>query len=209
VLSRGNADRDAAHADLLVQRDTGANRATLDLGYQGSRESDEGVAITTRRRVFGGLKFDHYATERLYGYASSRGERDGVNHIDLRLTSGLGAGYDWWKTPDFELATEAGLAWVSEFYSDETDDDGYPAANVLWRLRRKLYEPFTFFHRGSWVPSLVESDNHLIDTETGLRVPITSALFLEGKLRFRWDSEPAEDAERSDYDWLLDLGYGF
>lgn len=50
---------------------------------------------------------------------------------------------------------------------------------------------------------------HLVKTSTGLRTSLTDVWFVEAKVLFDWDSEPAEDAERRDVVYLLGAGLSF
>ena len=40
----------------------------------------------------------------------ARSARDRIAHLDLRVTPGVGAGYQWIERPDFNFSTEAGLS---------------------------------------------------------------------------------------------------
>ena len=72
-----------------------------------------------------------------------------------------------------------------------------------------LTDRLFFFHTGEWFPGLEAGTGHLVKTSTGLRTELTDVWFLEAKVLFDWDSEPAEDAERRDATYLLSAGYSF
>lgn len=212
AFHRGNSFTDEAHTRLDAVRETKVNRLTAIASYDGdrSRDLDTDVRTTTERRLFGALKYDHFITDRLYWLLSNSAEKDGVKELELRFVTGPGLGYTWIKTDRTTFFTEAGLSYVNENYEDSELDDEYIAALVSWGLTRKLADALDFFHSGSWLPSLEDIDDRmLVRTETGLRAKLTTRTFLEGKVRWDWDSEPADDRERVDVDYILALGLGF
>ena len=46
-------------------------------------------------------------------------------------------------------------------------------------------------------------------TKTGLRFPLRSGFSINAGFEWDWDNQPAEDAGKSDYRYILSLGYGF
>ena len=46
-------------------------------------------------------------------------------------------------------------------------------------------------------------------TRTGLRFPLRGGLYLNAGLEWDWDDTPAEDADKSDYRYILSIGYEF
>jgi hypothetical protein len=46
-------------------------------------------------------------------------------------------------------------------------------------------------------------------TRTGLRFPIRSGLTLNAGFEWDWDNTPAEGTDKSDYRYILSIGYGF
>jgi hypothetical protein len=210
-LKRGNSVEDESSVELRAVRESKQNRITLQSAYAGTRteDSDTGERSTTEREIFGDLKYDQFLSERLYWFGRTRGERDGVEDLDLRFLVGSGAGYDWIKREGTRFSTEAGLAWVSDDYEGTDRDDDRLSGLLSWEFSTRPNDLLTAFHRGSWLPSLEELDVMLLYTETGLRVELAKRWFLEGKLRWDWNAEPAQDRERLDVDYILGLGVNF
>src|SRR5262245_44594795 len=213
-FQRGNTITDSANADFAARRRTEVDRTTFKAGYIGSRETDieEGApdeTSTTKRKLFGGGQYDYFFTKKLYGYTRLDAERDGVAFLDLRLLTGIGAGWQVWELAKRSLSFETGLSWVSENYSDDTPDDGFLALRTAWNLNEGLTDRLSFFHTGEWFPGLEVGSGNLVKTSTGLRTALTDVWYLEGKVLFNWDSQPAEDADRRDATYLLSAGYSF
>jgi putative salt-induced outer membrane protein YdiY len=213
-FQRGNSITDNANFDFAARRRTEIDRMTFSAGYIGSRQTDEDDAgveetVTTKRKVFAGGQYDYFFTKKLYGYTRLNAEKDGVAFLDLRLLAGVGAGWQVWELPQRSLAFESGFAWVSENYSDDTEDDDFLALRNAWNYDQGLTDRLRFFHTGEWFPGLESGTGHLVKTSTGLRTALTDVWFLEAKVLFDWDSEPADDAERRDATYLLSAGYSF
>jgi putative salt-induced outer membrane protein YdiY len=210
---RGNTITDSGHVDFAARRRTDVDRITLDAGYLGARETDEDPmpdeTNTTQRRVFGGGQYDYFLTKKLYGYGRVNAEKDGVALLDLRLLTSLGAGWQIWELPRRSLSLESGVSWVSEHFSDDTPDDGFLALRAAWNYDQGLSDRLRFFHTGEWFPGLEAGSGQLIKTSSGLRTALTDVWFLEAKVRFDWDSQPAEDANRRDVVYLVNVGWSY
>jgi hypothetical protein len=212
-FERGNSVTDRANVDFAARRRTEVDRTTFTAGYRGDRQTDEDaipeVSTTTERKLFAGGQYDYFFTKKLYGYTRLHAEKDGVAFLDLRLLAGLGVGWQVWELPQRMLSFETGLAWVSENYSDDTEDEDFLALRNAWNYDQGLTDRLRFFHTGEWLPGLESGTGHLVKTTTGLRSSLTDVWFLEAKVLFDWDSEPAEDAERRDVVYLFGAGYSF
>ena len=136
-------------------------------------------------------------------------ERDGPSDLDLRYLLGGGPGYRFVNRDDFNLTVRVGPAWVSENFNDESRDEDKASAALIWDMDRKLGDIFTLFAEGTFALSIESSDDALVRSETGVRAAVTRQIFLEGKVEWDWDSEPAEDAERQDVSYVFGVGYEF
>ena len=120
--------------------------------------------------------------------------------------------YDRAMSPERRDATgriEAGPTWVSENYTDDTENLDYLAARVAWNLDWVFYEGVSFFHNGRAYPSLENRHDQLVETKTGLRYKLFGDFFGESRVHWTWDSTPADDKKRQDLSVILGLGYGF
>lgn len=211
TFDRGNTWRNAAAASLDAVRRAEYDRITFGAGYIGerSRDPDTGDESTTKSQEFIGLQYDLFFRPKWYMLATSRAEKDRVAGLDLRLTTGVGVGYQFVETDELKANIELGPTWVSEHYEDNQNDNDYIAARVAWNLDWLLYSGLTFFHRGRALPSLEDRHDQFVATDTGLRYKLWGGFFGESKLHWEWDSTPAEDKKRQDLTVILGLGYGF
>jgi len=210
-FDRGSTRSDAGSAAMDAVRRSETDRTTFGAGYaaEKTRNLDTGEDTTTKRNLFAGLQYDLFFRPKWYMYANARGEKDGVADLALRLTTGVGLGYQFFETDTFKFNVEAGPTWVSENYSDDTPNIDYLAARVAWNLDWVLYSGISFFHNGSAFPSLENRHDQLVITKTGLRYKLWGDFFGESKVLWTWDSTPADDKERQDLSVILGLGYAF
>ncbi len=211
AFDRGNTTRSAGTAALDAVRRAEADRITFAAGYaaEQTEDDDTGITSTTKRQMFAGLQYDLFFQPKWYMYANARGEKDGVADLALRLTTGVGLGYQFVETDDLKFNIEAGPTWVSENYSDDTENLDYIAARVGWNLDWVFYPGVSFFHNGRAYPSLESRYDQLVETRTGFRYKIFGSFFGESKVLWVWDSTPADGKERQDLSVILGLGYGF
>lgn len=211
AFERGNTRSDAANASLDAVRRAEKDRITFGAGYaaEKTRDTETGEDVTTKRAMFGGLQYDLFFRPKWYMYANARAEKDGVADLALRFITGVGLGYQFYETETFKLNLEAGPTWVSENYSDDTENKDYVAVRVGWNLDWVIYDGISFFHNGRAFPSLESRHDQLVETKTGLRYKLFGDFFGESKVLWTWDSTPADDKERQDLTVILGLGYGF
>jgi len=216
-LERGNTDSDEVYAEFKAQRRTKADRVNFGLRYEGERNraqsrdaAGERNWDTTTREINARLRYDYFITKQLFWWAGSEAEKDGMKDLDLRFVGGGGIGYDWFETKDLVLQTAVGLTWVSENYQETDNDADYIGLLFNWKLEKLLIAQLKFFHEGSWLPGLGESwERNVVNTETGLRLNLTTALFVEGKVVFEWDTPPSAGTQRNDTDYIFAVGYKF
>jgi len=132
-----------------------------------------------------------------------------MKDLDIRLIVGAGLGYQWVERDDLKFHAQAGLTWVSENFSNQTDDESYIAARLGCRLDHTFLSNVKFFGIVDWIPSLESQNNQLINVSAGVRTYFTSSLYGEARVDWEWDSSPAQGAERQDATYLLGLGWTF
>jgi len=211
TFDRGNTDRTAAAANIDAVRRAEYDRITFGAGYIAERVRDEdtGDDETTKSQEFIGLQYDLFFRPKWYMLATSRAEKDRVAGLDLRLTTGVGIGYQFVETDELKANVELGPTWVSEHYEDGENDKDFIAARVAWNLDWMFYDGVSFFHHGRALPSLENRHDQFVATDTGFRYKLFGDFFGESKLHWEWDSTPAEGKKRVDMTVILGLGYGF
>ena len=211
LITRGNSETENVGVTLAAVRRSENDRITLGAGYYYGRQEDEdtGDKETTIDNWFVLGKYDYFLTKKFYLYGSVRAERDQIADLDLRLVVGAGLGYQWFETPDFNLFTEAGVAWVYEDYEDQ-DSENHAAARIAYHVDWKPHKMLTLFHNLEWLPAFYApfADFNL-NTDAGLRAAIIGAFFAEFKVELRYDSTPAEGKNSEDLRFLVGVGWTF
>lgn len=209
-LARGNTNADNLNAAFNLVRRGEKDRITVDGGFLYGREHVPGVAgkHETENDWFVGAKYDYFFTKKVYGYANARVERDLIADVDLRLTPGVGAGYNWVDQPDFKFYTEGGVSWLYRSYRNDGTNESV-ALRLAYHLDKKLNEHVSLFHNLEYYPALDRIDNYFFDADAGIRASITKTMFTELKIREQYDSAPAPGKGRNDTRFILGVGWNF
>jgi putative salt-induced outer membrane protein YdiY len=203
--SSGNTDLENAHVDAEFLARTASHRVTLGGAYNRASEDNH----KTEDNAVGRLKHDYFLTRALYWYLSGMAERDPFKDIRLRTTFGPGLGYQFFESEDMNLAVEAGPSYVNTNYENGGKDD---SLSGRWAVRfdRFFFEKlFQYYFANEGFISASDTSDLFMFTRTGLRFPIRGGLSLNVGFEWDWDNTPAEDADKSDYRYILSIGYGF
>jgi putative salt-induced outer membrane protein YdiY len=210
IVTRGNSDTENFNFQLDASRRTEKHRITASAGYFFGRQRDPntGQRSTTADNWFALGKYDYFFSPKLYGYAQTRVEQDRVAELALRVSPGIGAGYQWYEMPDFSLSTEAGLNWVYERYYSDGDDE-HVAGRLAYHVEKKINDKVTLFHDVEYLPSLEMIDDFNVNADAGMRTTIYKNLFSELKAEWQYDSTPAPGAQSDDFRYTLSVGWNF
>jgi len=201
----GNTDMENAHVDLEFLARTVSHRVTLGGAYNRSSEDSR----KTEDNAMGRLKHDYFLTRELYWYLKGMVERDDFKEISLRTTLGPGVGYQFFEGELMNLSVEAGPSYVYTNYSGGGQDD---SVSGRWGVKfdRFFFEKlFQYYFSNEGYVSASDSSDVFMFTRTGLRFPIRGGLSLNAGFEWDWDNIPAEGADKSDYRYILSIGYGF
>ena len=199
----GNTNVDKTNGDAEVVARSDKNRVTL--GGEIHRSETEGIETESNWLAY--LQYDHFFSDRWYGFANTSGENDEFKDIRLRTTFGLGAGYQWFDTEKTKLSFEIGANYVNIDRIESADTD-YPAARWSLDFLQRLFNSKTeFFHRHALFSALDDSQNFFFRTRTGLRLPIVENLHTTIQYNYDYDDNPAPGRVKEDKAWLFTLGY--
>jgi putative salt-induced outer membrane protein YdiY len=210
LMARGNTDTDAFTLAANAVRRTEQDRITFAAGYYFSKEKnkDTGDSSTTADNWFFLGKYDYFLTKKLYVLALTRVERDRIADLNLRVSPSVGVGYQWFDKDDFHFSTEAGLGWVFEDYKNVGSDD-HPTARLAYHIDKKLNDQVMLFHNLEYLPSLDNISDFNINADAGVRANLTSRMFSEAKVEWRFDATPAPGSQKNDVRYILGVGWQF
>ena len=201
----GNSSSGQFRIDGSVAARTKSSRYTVSGGYAMATDSGE----ETESRSSGLLKYDRFLSEKWYATAKISFTKDRFKDLNLRTILGAGPGYQFWESKRANLSIESGLDYVIEDYITAPDKE-YPA--VRWAL---LYDQYFFkdrlqaFHTQQLNISLEDTEDILVDTQTGVRVPLFLNLDASLEVDYEWDNQPSEGSKRGDTTYKFGLGYSW
>lgn len=209
ILTRGNTQTDSINAAADAVRRSEDDRLTLSGLYTYGREkSDDGSRVTAENWRASG-KYDYFLNTKWYLYGTTKIERDHVANLDLRVTPGVGTGYQWVESDKVNFNTEAGLTWVYEKYTDPDVTRDYLAGRFAYHYDRQLNQNVKFIHNLEVLPSLEEFGEFLLTTDAGIRARLTENFFGELKIVLDYNSQPAEGKTSTDVRYMASVGYEF
>ena len=201
----GNTDRENGHVDAELTARTEKHRITLGGAYNRAEDDHR----KSEENASGYSKYDYFLTQKLYLYLNSMAERDKFRDINLRTTVGPGMGYVVFEGEMMNLSLEAGPSYVRTDYDQAKDDD---SASGRWAVKfdRFFFEKrVQYYLSNEGFISASDTSDVFMFTRTGLRFPIRGGLSLNAGFEWDWDNTPVEGTDKSDYRYILSIGYGF
>lgn len=202
-FASGNTDKEDIYADGEFVARTDRNRYTIG-GLYRRAESD---GVKTEDKTLGYMKYDHFFTEKWYAYANTAAERDIFKDLDLRYSVGVGAGYQFMESERTNLSLEGGISYVNESYIID-EDNSFAAGR--WALRFDHFlvpESLQYFLYHSALQSLEDSEDLVLLTQSGFRVPFYKNLNFTAQMNWDYDKNPSSGKKKSDYLYIFTIGY--
>ncbi len=201
-LARGNSDTTAANLSTRFIVKTHRHRLTAE----GTFNYGDADGSTNTRNSLGSLKYDFFQTEKLYNYAQILTERDTFANLNLRLTEGLGIGYQFYDRRKLRLYIEAGISYYDEdrVVGDDTRGaSGRWAAGLEYETTPKWIQ---LYHRqeGYYTP---DSSSVSLRAVQGFRVPVRDQFGMYFESDYRFNSKP--EAGKAKSDTLLTIGISY
>ena len=202
-FTSGNTDTQDIYADGEFIARTDQNRYTIGGLYKSSEDDN----VQTEDKKLGYMKYDHFFTKKWYGYANTTAEQDEFKDLDLRYTLGIGSGYQFLESERTNLSFELGLSYVNEDYI-VAQDNSFVAGR--WGLRFDhfiLPKSLQYFLYHTGLQSIEDSEDLILFTSTGFRIPFYKNLNVTAQMNWEYDKSPSPGREKSDYAYILTLGY--
>ena len=185
-------------------------RTKLDAGYfYSEQKTDLGDRETTADNFFVGGKFDYFWSKKFYTYGNARYYKDKILSLDMRLTTGIGLGYQWLESDDWNIFTELGMAYVKEEYTDPDEKNSYASGRGAYHIERNFGERFGLFHNLEILDDLEETSSYLVTTDAGARAQLTSRWFMEARVMLLYNSAPPADLKKYDTRYTVGIGLKF
>lgn len=211
LVTRGNSYSDNFNINFDAVRRAADDRITVGGGYAYGREKDTntGDKNVNRENWFALGKYDYFFTPKFYGYGNARVEKDRIADLDLRFTPGVGVGYQWVESAKTNFSTEGGVSWVYEQFTSPDETRQHVAARLAYHLDHKLNDRVQFFHDLEFLPSVENLSEYLVNAQAGLRASLTEAMFTEFKIVYKYNSDPSTTADKTDLQYIANVGWRF
>ncbi len=200
--SEGNTQTFTFGAAAEAFRETDDDR--LRFGGLIARESKDDEDTVKNTRGWG--YYDYHLTDHWDLGAFVTLEYDRFKDLDLRTMVGAGPGYRFIDTKTMLFRVHAGVAYVNENFSEQSDRD-YITGVVGDELRWTISETQSFYQLLDVFPSFEEGKDVLLHAEVGFRQSLMKGIFVELALLDDFDNLPAEGRKKNDFKYLVQLGY--
>jgi len=210
LATRGNSDSESVRLSIDALRKGDKNTLTLAAGYALGQTKNQttGDKTTDIDNWFAQAKLDYAFSEKWYNYAMARVESDNVANLDLRVSPGLGIGYHYINKPETHLNLEGGVSYVWESYDNDGTNE-HVALRLAYHYDKKLNDKVSLVHNVEYLPSVYAIDDFNLNADLGIRAQLTTNMFSEFKVEWRYDSTPAPGAEENDLRYTVGVGWKF
>ncbi|MCA9471061.1 MAG: DUF481 domain-containing protein [Nitrospirales bacterium] len=202
------------NASLLGELVARSDRMRLTLQARWIYGENDNTIIA--RNAYGLIKLDFFITKRFYAYTSAIFEQDTFQDLQLRTSINAGPGYQFIDVGDFtspylkdmKLSAEIGFGFFNEDFKvaeDKSYATGRWAVDFLWPVLPTV----TFFHQHQGFPSLEDTSDFYVITQQGVRVKVWKDFISSLQINWRYDNTPSPGNKKSDFLYLLTLGYNF
>lgn len=202
VVSNGNSDTEAynALAESTLKRNKSEHSGSILLSKEKAEEE------TTKDQFRAGYGYKRFFSEKWFGSGNAEYFEDSLRGVDYRVTAGGGVGYRFWDTSFGALTVEAGANVVVEKLDGERDEN--PALRWALEYNRFLFsKKLEFFHNHSLL--VISSRGEVLDTSTGLRLPLNDWFDANLRVDYQRDTDPPEGNGQSDVTYNLGVGVKF
>jgi putative salt-induced outer membrane protein YdiY len=205
-VKKGNTETDAYTVNGELEARTEKNRYTVGAEANREEESDEKTADNWLLY----MSYDHFLTQKWFFYTNADFEQDEFKDLNLRTTVGAGSGYQFFESERKNLSVRAGPAYVNEDYTVDGEDNDYAAGRWAVKYDQYFFDRFVqLFHLHDGIVSLEDTQDILIRTRTGLRLPLGKGFNTTVQYNWDWDNSPAPDTDKVDERYLMTLGYSW
>ena len=202
-VSNGNADTQALNIFSQSTLSYGDNEHLLNIAFS----DEEADSERTKEQIEIDYGYRRYLRNDWYAAGNVEYFRDALKDIDRRITVGAAVGKQFWSNPKGALAVELGVSQVFENLDGENESN--PALRWALNFNRYLTARAEIFHTQEILTILGSGRGQIYDTATGLRYNLSDNLNVSLRADLRHESDPPENAGRSDITYGIGVGYIF
>jgi putative salt-induced outer membrane protein YdiY len=205
--TKGNTDTTAVNASTENTVRTERHRGHLSGKYAHASADGDNTAKNAR----GKLGYDYFLTKKLFATTTEFLEYDKFQGLDIRSTTGLGLGYQFFDTTSHSLSVSIGPAFVYEKFKEsgttKTVTGGW---GVNWDYDL-ISDRLRVYHNQKGFRDLGVGGSTALrwTAEQGARIEVYGKLYLKVAFEYRYNSDPEPGKKKSDEAFIWALGYEF
>jgi len=209
--SHGNTRTEDRNLSVDLSKRRQDDRITFKADYaRGEQEDpDTGKDNVTENWWRAKAKYDYFLTKKGYVYGQGRYGKDSIAELDRRVIIGGGVGYQWVESDVMNFSTEVGLSSLYEKFDDQTESNSEVSAELGYHFDRKFWKEYKFINDLSYYPSTENPSDYLLSSTAEIRASITENMFSNFRVIFDYDSNPAEDSDKTDVKYIFGVGWNF
>ncbi len=204
TIQTGNTDSAAINADAMGQTKwLDKHRVIIKAEY--NREKENGKITDDNQSLEG--TYDYFFRDKWFLNNTLKLEQDDINKIDLRTTYSAGLGYQAFESDDLNLKFILGPSYL---HTSFTNNDKEDSAAIHWATNydQKLFNGMLqIFHDHDLIVPTDDTEDFLLDTKTGMRIPLKNNIIATAQVEFNWDNAPEASITEDDTKYILMLGY--
>ena len=204
--SNGNTKSSNFSVRLLVDRKTDADDFSMksDVYYSSANNKMDA------QKWSGMLRYAYRFREKSwYNFYKIENDHDRFANIEYRIIPSTGLGYWFFDTPGFKALAEFGVGFEHTRFRKEEPDQNETVLIPRAFLEKKVFSRSKVTQDISVYPSLTESGEYRLHSETSLVNPLNEKLSLCFSFIDDYYSDPAEPAKENDSRFISTLRYSF
>jgi putative salt-induced outer membrane protein len=145
--------------------------------------------VKTAERYFTDLRLDYSFSAKIYFFGMGGWLQDEFTGIESRYFIGPGVGYRFLTGPKHFLDAEAGINFVTEDYTNNTEEE-FLEGRLYGLYQYSFSEKNKFSQSLEFLYDFDDSDNYRINSETAFITALSNYLSLKTSYEIKHDNEP-------------------
>lgn len=203
-IQDGNSETEEYNVDVKTSANwDDIHRVTLKGEYHHEKEND---TETENNRSLDAI-YDYFFQPKWFLNNTVGLEQDDIAKLDLRADIGLGLGYQPYQSDALNLGVTLGPSYLYEEYETGDTDESTAGRWTLDYDQRVWDDMFQIFHAHEVFVPAKDAKSYVLETETGVRIPIRGGIVGTAQIDFDRDNNPDAGVKKDDTEYTLKLGY--
>ena len=202
-ISASSGNTETSSQNYAWTSEVTRSRSDHRLNFTFDTQKDDDVK--TKEQLLAGYRYRRFFGERWYGLGNIGYQENPFKDIDYRWTLGLGGGYQFWSNSNGGLSTDLAFNYVIEELDGVKDENPALRWGLDWN-RFFLTKRAEAFYSQSVLFVTGDAENTIYNGSAGVRFNLTDMLTADFRVDLANESDPPEDAEKTDVTWVIGIG---